>query len=262
MSDTAATRRERAPGVLAFLRSLAFSTGFLTALVAFIPVILFSALLPLKSRYPLLYRWPRFVVWWLGVTCGVRHTVEGREHIPQNGGVVLAKHQSTWETLFLPGLFPLAVFVLKRELLWIPVFGWGLALIKPIAIDRNAKRRALEQLREQGETALREGRFVIIFPEGTRTAAGTQGRYKAGGASLAIATGTPVIPVAHNAGEVWPRRSFIKHPGTVRVIIGAPIPVEGKTPDALNAEVEAWIEARMAQMAETADTAVRGDATR
>jgi 1-acyl-sn-glycerol-3-phosphate acyltransferase len=161
---------------------------------------------------------------------------------------VLSKHQSAWETLAFQEIFPPFVFILKRELLWIPLFGWGLALLKPIAIDRDAGRRALDQVVSQGRARLEQGIWVVVFPEGTRVAPGHRRRYKSGGAALAAETGYPVVPVAHNAGVFWPKRSFIKKPGTIRVVIGPPIPTKGKSADEVLDQAEEWIEQTMARL--------------
>jgi 1-acyl-sn-glycerol-3-phosphate acyltransferase len=156
--------------------------------------------------------------------------------------IVLSKHQSAWETLAFQVIFPRQVWVVKRELLWIPFFGWGLAMLSPIAIDRGAGRRALSQLLEQGRERLARRYCIVIFPEGTRVAPGNRGQYRAGGAWLAVKTATPVLPVAHNAGELWPRHALVKRPGLITVSIGAPIDPRNLTPDELNQRVEEWIE--------------------
>jgi len=168
--------------------------------------------------------------------------VLGAENVPPPPFIVLAKHQSAWESLVFQAIFPPQVWVVKREVLWIPFFGWGLALLSPIAIDRRAGSRALNKLLEQGRERLARGLCIVIFPEGTRVKPGHRGKYRAGGAWLAVKTGTTVLPVAHNAGELWPRNAFIKRPGLVTVSIGAPIDARRFTPDALNGTVEDWIE--------------------
>ncbi len=152
--------------------------------------------------------------------CGLDYRVEGREHLPGGAAIILSKHQSAWETIAFQEIFPPQTWVLKRELMWIPLFGWALALLRPIAIDRSAGRKAIEQVIEQGRERLQSGIWVVVFPEGTRVAPGTRKRYGMGGAVLAAETGYPVVPVAHNAGSFWPRRGFLKRPGTVRVVIG------------------------------------------
>lgn len=180
--------------------------------------------------------------------CGLRYRILGAENIPDTPSIVLSKHQSAWETLAFQKIFPPQVWVLKKELLRIPFFGWGLAMTSPIAIDRSAGRSALDQVVEQGRNRLEQGFWVVIFPEGTRIPIGQKGKYRIGGAWLATHTGVPVVPVAHNAGEFWARNAFIKKPGTITVSIGKPINPSGMEPNALNAQVENWIESEMAQI--------------
>ena len=227
------------------LRSLLFALGMWLALLVIAPLGLLTWPLSFTARFHVISQWARFNVWWLEKTCAVHYEISGRENIPSGNGIVMCKHQSTWETLILQQIFPAQVWLLKRELLRVPLFGWALALLEPIAIDRGAGRRALQQLIEQGIQKLAAGRWVIIYPEGTRTAPGTKGRYAPGGAMLAERSGYPVIPIAHNAGEFWPRRGFIKYPGTIQLVIGPAIETRGRKAQAINAEVEAWIEGQM-----------------
>jgi 1-acyl-sn-glycerol-3-phosphate acyltransferase len=178
--------------------------------------------------------------------CYIHYAVEGLENIPKEQvGIVLSKHQSTWETFFLPLIFHNPAIILKQELLWIPFFGWGLASTDPISINRSAKSSAMQQIITKGKKSLAAGRWVLVFPEGTRVAPGVVGHYKLGGARLATATGYPVIPVAHNAGHCWPRRRFIKRPGTIRLVIGPLIESEGRTADEVLKLAKGWIEATM-----------------
>jgi 1-acyl-sn-glycerol-3-phosphate acyltransferase len=162
---------------------------------------------------------------------------------------VLCKHQSAWETLALQVIFPPQAWVLKRELLWLPFFGWGLAMTSPIAINRSDGKGAVKQLLKQGKQRLAQGFFVVIFPEGTRIPFGERGKYKVGGALLAASSGAPVVPVAHNAGRLWGRNSFIKHPGLITLSIGAPIETKGLKADAINQKTEDWIENEIQQLA-------------
>jgi 1-acyl-sn-glycerol-3-phosphate acyltransferase len=156
--------------------------------------------------------------------------------------VILSKHQSAWETLAFQQIFPPQVHVLKRELLWLPFFGWGLALMSPIPIDRGRGLSALRQIARRGKRRLEQGFWVVVFPEGTRVAPGRRRKYQMGGAWLAAHAGAPVVPVAHNAGRCWPRNSFLKYPGKVTVRIGPPIDSAGRDPGTINAEAEQWIE--------------------
>jgi 1-acyl-sn-glycerol-3-phosphate acyltransferase len=168
--------------------------------------------------------------------------------VPDFPVVIMAKHQSAWETLFMEANLPPQCWIIKRELLWLPFVGWGLWGVKSIAIDRSSGHSAREQIVEIGARRLAEGICVSIFPEGTRVAVGKRGRYGIGGAALATRTGTPILPIAHNAGEFWGRNAFRKHAGTVKVVIGPLIATEGRNPVSVNRELEAWIEGQMQRL--------------
>ena len=200
------------------------------------------------TRYRIIRNWARLNLWVVGVTCGIRFRVVGAENIPAQACVVLSKHQSAWETLAFQMIFPPQVYVLKRELLWIPFFGWGLAMLSPVAIDRRAGIRALKQMLTQGADRLARGFWIIVFPEGTRIAPGARGAYQTGGAAIAVHARAPVLPVAHNAGSCWGRHAFRKFAGTITVSIGKPIDCRGRKADAVTREVEAWIEAEMPRL--------------
>jgi 1-acyl-sn-glycerol-3-phosphate acyltransferase len=230
------------------LRSLLFNLVFWLSVPVYAPLALLTFPLPYRLRYRLITAWAHFHTWLARVLLRIRYVVEGREHLPAGAAIVLGKHQSTWETLAFQTIFPMQTWVLKRELMWIPLFGWALALMKPIAIDRGAGRRAVEQVVEQGRRRLQEGIWVVIFPEGTRVAPGQRKRYGVGGAVLAEATGYPVVPVAHNAGTFWPRRRMRKTPGTVRVVIGPVIDPRGLTAAEIGRRAEAWIESTVARL--------------
>lgn len=190
------------------------------------------------------------VVRWLN---GIRYHIEGFENLPNGPAVLLSKHQSAWETLAFPALMPRPLcYVFKRELLYVPFFGWALGLLKMVHIDRKEGKYAFESVIKQGKARMAEGAWVIMFPEGTRTRTGTQGKYKTGGARFAVATGAPVVPIAHNAGRLWPRNSFLKYAGIVTVSIGKPIDTMGLTPEEVNARVEQWIETEMRRIDPTA----------
>lgn len=207
---------------------------------------LLMAPLPLHLRYRVTIGWPRMVLWAARTLCGIRWEVRGWENLPNGPAILLSKHQSTWETFFYVAYMPRELcFVFKRELLWIPFFGWGIGLLKMIHIDRSQGRDAFESVVAQGQRKLDEGRWIIMFPEGTRTPTGSQGKYKSGGSRLACRTGAPVVPIAVNAGRCWPKKPWLKSPGLVTVSIGAPIPVHHRTPDQVNQEVEQWIESEM-----------------
>lgn len=231
--------------LICFIRSLLFSIGMITSAVVWAPVVILAAPLPYQRRHRLAQQWARFIIWWLDKTCRIDYRISGLENLPSSPVVVLAKHQSTWETMFLFGRLPPQAWVVKKELLRIPFFGWALALLDPIAIDRKAGSRALKQVLLQGREHLQKGHWVVIFPEGTRVPPGVRGRYGAAGARLAIDSACPVVPIAHNAGEFWPRGSFLKRPGTVQIVIGPAIDSRNQKAQQLNIRVEEWIEATM-----------------
>ncbi|APZ42012.1 lysophospholipid acyltransferase family protein [Acidihalobacter ferrooxydans] len=222
------------------------------AAVATLPFVIGGLLLwPVTGfmpRYRFITLWTRFVVWLLGPLCGIRYRVEGQENIPPRASIIMSKHQSGWETFAFQSIFPPQTWVLKRELLRMPLLGWGLRMIEPIAIDRSKGQQAGQQLIEQGGDRLRRGIWIVIFPEGTRAAVGEHKRFKTGAARLAAHTGVPIVPVAHNAGLCWPRKSLPLYPGTVTVSIGPPIETQGRSAEAINAEAEAWIKARTAEL--------------
>jgi 1-acyl-sn-glycerol-3-phosphate acyltransferase len=236
------------PYPILWLRSLAFWIVFPVSIVLFATLLLFTFPFPLTTRWALLQHWVKFILWWLYLTCRLKHEVQGLEHVAGGPAIVFAKHQSTWETIALQTIFPLQVWVAKRELLWLPFFGWGLALMKCIAIKRGTGRAAIKQLVQQGKARLDEGIWIVIFPEGTRIPPGEKGQYRIGGAILAQKTGYPIVPVAHNAGEYWSRRSFIKRPGVIQVRVGAPISTAGKSAQQILEEASGWIEDRMAEI--------------
>jgi 1-acyl-sn-glycerol-3-phosphate acyltransferase len=231
-----------------FLRSLAFALALALITPPYSLVALATFPLPPLARFRVISGWSRLVVWLAAVLLGIRYRVRGREHLPKRPAIILSKHQSAWETLAFQVIFPPQVLVIKRELLWIPFFGWGLALASPIAIDRRRGTRALKRLAELGRRRLDQGFWIAIFPEGTRTKPGARGEYRVGGAWLAVQCGAAVVPVAHNAGLFWGKNAFLKRPGMVTVEIGEPIATEGADPHALNAQVEQWIEAKMAAL--------------
>lgn len=233
---------------MTFLRSLLFA---LLQVAITIPYGLIAPAfypLPPLQRYRVMRQWSRITLWLARWVLGIRYRVVGLEHLPQGPCVVLAKHQSAWETIAFQLFMPPLAFVLKKELLRIPFFGWGLAMTSPIAIDRSAGREALKTLEEQGRQRLAQGFWVVIFPEGSRMPPGVRGRYNVGGAWLAVKAGVPVLPVAHNAGRLWGKNAFIKRPGEITVVIGPPIPTQGRKPAEVIAETEAWIEGQMATL--------------
>ena len=236
------------------VRSLIF---FLCQLVI-TPVFVLSTMLvvpfPPLTRYRYISQWARLMLWLVRVICGVRMEVRGRENIPKEPCLILCKHQSAWETMALQLVFPPQVWVLKRELLWIPFFGWGLALTSPIAINRSETREAMKKLLKEGKDRLHRGFCVVIFPEGTRIPYGQRGQYKVGGALLGVSCEAPVVPVAHNAGKLWGKGAFLKYPGVITMSIGEPIhPVKGMKASQLNQQVEDWIEAEIPKLSECSE---------
>ncbi|MGK0272835.1 MAG: 1-acyl-sn-glycerol-3-phosphate acyltransferase [Cocleimonas sp.] len=232
-----------------YARSTLFWIGFAVSIIFVGLLTPFLFPLPYKTCYRILLPWTNFNVWWLKLTCGVKYKVIGKENIDLNNrGIILGNHQSTWETMAIPMIFPPISWVLKQELFKLPLFGWALSQIKPIAIDRKAGNSAVEQIKEKGKERLDQGNWVCIFPEGTRLKPGTKGRYRMGGALLAQHTGYPVYPVAHNAGVFWPKHSYIKYPGTITLVIGKPFSVKGLKPDKINDKVKAWIETETKKM--------------
>lgn len=233
-----------------YLRSLLFTTYMMASacLYGFFMALCFW--LPYRMHFAIARSWARVLLGLLERLCGLRFEVHGLENLPAGSHIVMCNHTSAWETIAPFVIFPPQVWVLKRELLWIPFVGWGLKLLKPIAINRGEGHRAVNQVVEQGTTRLSQGLWVVIFPEGTRVTAGETRRYGLSGALLATATGKLVVPMAHDAGKFWPRRGFLKKPGTIRVIIGSPILTAGKKPRELNDEIRASIEAALNRIAE------------
>jgi 1-acyl-sn-glycerol-3-phosphate acyltransferase len=229
-----------------FLRSLLFALIMVVVTIVWACVCFLAAPLPYVKRYYITSRWNVFMIWMAKVLCGVRYQIKGVENLPDAPVILLSKHQSAWETIFLLCSMPRPlVFVLKKELNYVPFFGWALALLHMIPIDRSKGKDAFAQVVVQGRKRLADGQWVIMFPEGTRIPVGEKGKYKGGGARLAIETKTPVVPIALNSGECWPRNSFIKKPGLITVSIGKPIASENLNALELMQQVENWIESEM-----------------
>ncbi|MBB3120495.1 lysophospholipid acyltransferase family protein [Pseudoduganella violacea] len=229
-----------------FLRSLLFMVLMGIATVIWSAVCMLVAPLPYNKRYYVTSRWNVFVVWCAKTICGIEYEFKGYENFPDSPAIILSKHQSAWETIFLLANLPRPlVFVFKKEILYIPFFGWGIALLRMIPIDRKQGKNAFKSVVAHGKRRLKDGQWIIMFPEGTRIPVGKAGKYKSGGTRLAIETGAPVVPIALNSGECWPKNSFIKYPGKITVSVGKPIASEGHTPDSLMEQVEQWIESEM-----------------
>lgn len=216
--------------------------------ITFLPVVLFLAsivsiafFMPLGFHMGIVRFWIAYSLWCLRFTCGLNYSVEGLENIPDHGFIVMSKHSSTWETIAIQSFFRPLVWVVKRELTWIPFFGWALKALDSIALNRGTGRKAIKQLVRESQYHMDRGRILMLFPEGTRVLPMQKKPFKIGGAIVSQKTGYSILPIAHNAGEFWPRHSWIKWPGTIQVVIGKPIAPEGKTPEAIIREVENWI---------------------
>ena len=228
-----------------FLRALIYYFLLVIIVIPYWMLVMCVAPLPRIPRWKIIAGWPSLAAWLAIHVLGIRYEVRGRENIPAEPVVILSKHSSAWETLAYSAIFPPHVYVMKRELMWLPFLGWGLALFSPIFINRADHRNAMRLTVELGKERLAQGFCIMIYPEGTRIPVGKRGRYKLGGANVALQTGARVLPVAHNAGLLWPRNSFLKRPGKVTVVIGEPIDSAGHTPEQLMREVEDWIEVQV-----------------
>jgi len=226
-------------GSLLFYISLGLATLCLPLLM------LVGLVLPVLLRQRLLCRWASFIITLLHIFCRLDYRITGAENIPPGPAIILCKHQSVWETFALQAVFPPQTWVLKRELLLIPIFGWALAVAQAIAIDRGSPKQALNQVISKGRDRLEKGLWVVVFPEGTRGQPGEKGKYNAGGAMLATRTGFPAVPVAHNAGYYWTPGRFSIQPGTVQIAIGPPIDPTDRRASEVMSEVEQWIEGTM-----------------
>lgn len=231
--------------ILWTLRLCIFYAGIIPATILISTLGWLCAPLPSICCYYIITSWSRFFIFWAKTTCGLKYQVNGKENIPSEPCVILCNHQSTWETIFMQVLLPPQSWVLKRELLYIPFFGWGLALIKPIAINRKSRSAVTDTL-TKGEQRLKQGRYLIFYPEGTRLKPGEQKRYSRTGAAVAIAAKVPVLPIAHNAGNFWPRGPIIQQPGTITISIGKPI--DANDPSTITDQAKAWIDSTKAAM--------------
>jgi 1-acyl-sn-glycerol-3-phosphate acyltransferase len=232
-----------------FIASLIY-TAFLFAWTFFYSIffVIACSFLPFRKRFILARVWGLVLLWALKWICRLDYRIEGKENLPPGNHIALWKHSSSWETIAMAVVFPRQVWVLKRELLWIPVVGWGIRQLHAIAINRKSSHSAVGQVVEQGKQRLDEGDWIMIFPEGTRMPQGQTRKYGVSGILLAAERGKLIVPVAHNAGSYWPRRGLMKKPGTVRVVIGPPIEAAGRDVREINRQVQQWIEAKVAQL--------------
>lgn len=230
--------------MMMFIRNILFYIGVVPAVILFCTLGMLFFYLPYLWRYRLITAWSHFFIFWAKVTCGLRYHVEGLNHLPKENAIVVSNHQSTWETIFFQVLLPPQCWVLKKELLYIPGFGWGLALLEPIAIERK-EMNSIKTLLKKGLKRLRAGRWIVIFPEGTRVAIGHTQRFSRTAAALAHASKKPLVPIAHNAGEFWPRGFMIQKAGTIQVHIGPAIDPVGKNATEITELAEQWIREHM-----------------
>ena len=237
------------------MRSIVGSILFFIYTVVYTPVhasllLILSPFLSIRQRYVFACYWNRLNIEMLRILCNVQYKIEGAEHLPNTGAIVLAKHQSAWETFAIPAfLIPRQLcLVYKKELQYVPFFGWSLWVLRMVPIDRKKGLAAFEQVKQMAGKRMREGAWMMFFPEGTRVPVGYKRKYKTGGTRLAVATNTPVVPVAHNAGEYWGKGAFFKKAGTVTLRFGPAISAEGHTPDSLMNEAEKWIETQMHEL--------------
>jgi 1-acyl-sn-glycerol-3-phosphate acyltransferase len=233
-----------------WIRSLLFTSLLFVTTVMFGVVVLLSAVLPLsiEQRYVIPRYWGLFECWLAKVVCGMNYVIEGRENLPEVPFVSLWKHSTAWETMAQMFVVPTAAWLLKREVLWIPIVGWAVSTYRPIAINRSAGHSAVNQVVKQGRERLAAGMGVVVYPEGTRVAPGQTRKYGVSGALLAIEAGAPVVPIAHNSGYLWPRRSLLKNAGTIYVVIGKPIDPTGLDAREVNRRAQEWIEATIAEI--------------
>lgn len=224
------------------LRSIIFSFCMIALIPPWVIIAILTLILPVNIAMRIVSGWAWSVTWLLKVICNLDHKVTGIENIPNEPVIFACKHQSAWETIALQTIIPPAAWILKRELLWIPIFGWGLACIKPIAINRGDRKAALASVLEQGAQAHAADRHILVFPEGTRTAYGSSPKYKLGAARLALKTGAKIVPISHNAGKFWPKNSIIKKPGTIQVVIGKAFSSDSENLNDITEEIREWIE--------------------
>ena len=230
------------------LRSLLFYIGQIISTILIAPIGIIAFPLDFKKRYYLITRWAVFNLWWLKICCNVTYEIKGKDNIPGKPCIVMSKHQSAFETLALQQIFIPQVWILKKELLQIPIYGWGLASMQPIAINRDSTIKSFRQIADQGCERLQKGYWVIIFPEGTRVAPNKKKKYLPGGGMLAEKSGAQVVPIAHNAGRLWSRNSMIKKPGLITIKIGPVIESENKSAKEITDEVENWIEKEVGEL--------------
>ncbi|MCW8936125.1 MAG: 1-acyl-sn-glycerol-3-phosphate acyltransferase [Gammaproteobacteria bacterium] len=234
-----------------YIRSSIFWIFHFVSMVFVVILVLIFFWLPVNQRYAIGSSWAKMNMHFLRWFCNLDYVIKGKENIPDEASLVISNHQSTWETMSFQHFLPNQLWVMKKELFRVPIFGWGLALMSPIAIDRNAGKKAIEQIVEQGEKKLNQGRWVVVFPEGTRISPGVESKYKMGAFVFASRITHPVLPIAHNAGEFWPRHSFIKYPGTITVSIGKPFNAYQMEVSEVKDKVEKWIRQELLEISDS-----------
>ena len=223
-----------------FLRSLLYFVGSIISVITITLCGLFFVFSPYSTRQKFLSQWAIFCIWWLKITLNITTRIIGQENVNKSPCVIISNHQSTWETLAFQTIFPAHTWVLKKELLWLPVFGWSLALLKPIIINRGDKLNAIKKVILQGSDRLNKGISVVVFPEGTRQPYNQLGEYQNGGAAIAKKSGYDIIPVYHNAGKIWPKGGFIKKSGVITIVIGEAISSSSMTSSGITEEIRNW----------------------
>ena len=236
-----------------YIRSFIFTSIMFLSILVYAGIIFVLFPFPYRWRYVFIRGWVDLNLWLCEKLCGLGYEIHGQDNIPDGNHIVYWKHQSAWETLMQVKAFPPQTWVFKRELMWAPFIGWALLFMRPIPVNRGGGHTAVEQVVRKGSLRIQEGMGVMVFPEGTRMEPGQTRRYGLSGALLALQVGRPIIPVAHNAGDFWLRRGLLKKPGTIRLVIGPPIDVTGKEPEALNLEVQGWIESKMGEISSAYD---------
>jgi len=230
------------------LRSSLFMLGMVISTCLWVIPSIVARLFPYKVCFAIVSSWCTFNVHWLRLTCGIDYKITGLENIPDQACVIMSNHQSTWETLAYPSIFPTLTWVIKRELLFLPLFGWGIASTQPIALNRKQGKKAFQQLIKDGKDKLALGRFILIFPEGTRIPYDEERELKIGGFVLAKKAKTLILPVAHDAGRLWPRKGFLKSPGTIHLHIGKPIPTNQNSTEELRVQYSDWLRSTRADI--------------
>ncbi len=231
-----------------FIRSSIFLLGMTISTCLWVIPCVLARLFPYRICFAIVSAWCTFNVHWARITCGIRYEITGLNNIPDKACVIMSNHQSTWETLAYPSIFPTLTWVIKKELLYVPLFGWGIASTQPIALDRKQGKKSFLQLVKDGKEKLSLGRFIIIFPEGTRIPYEEVRSLKVGGFVLAKKANADILPVVHDAGRLWPRNGFLKSPGTIQLHIGKPISTQDKTSEQLRQHYAQWLSQTRAEI--------------